>query len=86
MFSVPRGVFLIGFFNFLVSFSLAFLVAIKSRGVRLKDYPELFTLLSKFFFKYPKDFILPPKHAHKVDEVRMKLGGRRIRKRLTSNN
>jgi len=86
MLTVLGGVFLIGLFNFLVSFSLAFLVAIKSRGVRLKDYPELFTLLGKFFFKYPKDFILPPSHARSVDEVRMKLGGRKIRRRLISDN
>ncbi len=68
--TVPGGVFLIGFFNFLVSFSLAFLVAIKSRGVRLKDYPELFTLLGKFFFRYPGDFVVPPKHAREINEVR----------------
>lgn len=80
MLTVLCGVFLIGLFNFVVSFSLAFLVAIKSRGVRLKDYPGLFTLLGKFFFNYPKDFILPPKHARSVDEVRRKISGRRIRK------
>jgi site-specific recombinase len=73
MLTVLGGVFLIGLFNFLVSFSLAFLVAIKSRGVRLKDYPELFTLLGKFFFKYPLDFIFPPKEPRQVDEVRQRL-------------
>jgi site-specific recombinase len=73
--TVVGGVFLIGFFNFFVSFSLAFLVAIKSRGVKLRDYPELFTLLAKFFFNYPGDFIFPPKAPRNVDEVRLKLAG-----------
>jgi site-specific recombinase len=77
LFTVLAGVLLIGLFNFLVSFSLAFLVAIKSRRVRLKDYPELFTLLAKFFICYPKDFILPPKHPRQVEEVRLKLKGRK---------
>ncbi|MCW3106724.1 MAG: hypothetical protein JWQ09_1230, partial [Segetibacter sp.] len=51
--TVFGGVLLIGLFNFLVSFSLAFLVAIKSRGVRLKDYPEMLTIMGKFFIKFP---------------------------------
>jgi site-specific recombinase len=75
MLTVLGGVFLIGLFNFLVSFSLAFLVAIKSRKVRLRDYPELFTVLGKFFLKYPFDFIFPPKQSRQVEEVRKQLSG-----------
>ena len=54
------GVLMIGFLNFLVSFSLAFLVAVKSRGIRLKDYPEFIGILWKFIRRYPFDFFFPP--------------------------
>ena len=59
--TIVFGVLLIGLINFLVSFSLAFYVALKSRGIRLRNYPELLNLLGKYFIKYPKDFILPAK-------------------------
>jgi len=70
--AVLSGVLLIGLFNFLVSFGLAFFVAIKSRGIRLRDYPELVTIVGKFFIKYPLDFIFPPKYPREVDEVKRK--------------
>ena len=54
------GVLMIGFLNFLVSFSLAFLVAVRSRGIRLKDYPEFLGILWKFIRCYPFDFFFPP--------------------------
>jgi site-specific recombinase len=54
------GVGLIGFLNFLVSFILAFYVAIKSRGIRLKDYPEFLGIMWRYFKKYPGDFIKAP--------------------------
>ncbi len=56
------GVILIGFLNFLVSFALAFYVAVRSRGIQLRDYPELIGLVWRYFRKYPMDFILPPKN------------------------
>lgn len=68
--TVFGGVLLIGLLNFLVSFSLAFLVAIKSRGVRLRDYPEMLTVVGKFFIKFPTDFFFPPKYPREVDEVK----------------
>jgi site-specific recombinase len=70
--TVFGGVLLIGLLNFLVSFSLAFMVAIKSRGVRLKDYPEMLTVMGKFFIKFPTDFFFPPKYPREVDEVKRK--------------
>jgi site-specific recombinase len=53
------GVLAIGLINFLVSFSLAFLVAVKSRGVKLKDYPEFLGILGRYFIKKPLDFLRP---------------------------
>jgi site-specific recombinase len=59
--TVMGGVLGIGFFNFLVSFSLAFYVAVKSRGIRLKDYPEFLGILWRYFRHNPLDFIRPRK-------------------------
>jgi len=57
--TVLAGVLGIGFFNFLVSFSLAFLVAARSRGVRLREYPEFMGILWRYFRSNPLDFIRP---------------------------
>ena len=57
--TVIGGVLGIGFFNFLVSFSLAFTVAAKSRGVRLREYPEFLGILWRYFRSNPLDFIRP---------------------------
>lgn len=54
------GVFGIGFLNFAVSFGLAFYVAVKSRGIRLKDYPEFLGILWRYILRYPKDFFKAP--------------------------
>ncbi len=54
------GVFGIGFLNLAVSFSLAFIVAVKSRGIHLRDYPEFLGILWRYIKKYPRDFIKAP--------------------------
>jgi site-specific recombinase len=59
--NVVMGVLGIGFLNFLVSFSLAFFVAVRSRGIRLKDYPGFLRILWKYFRSNPLDFIRPRK-------------------------
>lgn len=59
--NVVVGVLGIGFLNFLVSFSLAFIVAVRSRGIRLKDYPGFLRILWKYFRSHPFDFIRPRK-------------------------
>ena len=67
--TVVSGVLLIGFLNFLVSFGMAFYVAVKSRGIRLKEYPEFLGILWRFMKKYPADFIRPPKHRRVPEEL-----------------
>ncbi|HVS95944.1 MAG TPA: hypothetical protein VHE54_05640, partial [Puia sp.] len=57
--TVVGGVLAIGFLNFLVSFSLAFFVAVRSRGIRLRDYPEFLGILGRYFLRRPLDFIRP---------------------------
>ena len=54
------GVMGIGFFNFAVSFGLAFIVAVKSRGIHLKEYPQFLGILWRYLRKYPHDFIKAP--------------------------
>ncbi|MES1159127.1 MAG: hypothetical protein ABUM51_00070 [Bacteroidota bacterium] len=56
---VLLGVLGIGLLNFLVSFSLAFFVAVRSRGIRLKDYPEFLGILWRYFRNSPLDFVRP---------------------------
>lgn len=63
------GVIGIGFFNFLISFSLAFYVAVRSRNVPLTRLPYVGTLIWKYFSRYPQDFLYPPKHDRKESEV-----------------
>ncbi len=78
--TVFAGVLLIGLFNFLVSFALAFFVAVKSRGVRLRDYPELATVVTKFFIKFPLDFFFPPKYPREIDEVKRRFGFKKLKR------
>ncbi len=75
---VSAGVFLytifgilgIGFLNFAVSFGLAFYVAVKSRGIRLREYPEFLGILWRYFRQYPKDFIKAPEER-RPEQLRM---------------
>jgi site-specific recombinase len=59
--AVFGGVLGIGFVNFLVSFSLAFLMAVKSRGIHLSQYPRLLRTMGNYLVKHPREFILPPR-------------------------
>ncbi|MDR3715320.1 MAG: hypothetical protein P4L51_21140 [Puia sp.] len=65
--TVLAGVLGIGFLNFAVSFFLAFLVAVKSRGIRLKEYPEFLGILWRYFRKNPLDFIRPRRRPSESD-------------------
>jgi site-specific recombinase len=77
--TVFAGVLLIGLFNFLVSFALAFFVAVKSRGVRLRDYPELATVVTKYFIKFPLDFFFPPGQPREIADVKRKFRFRKLK-------
>jgi site-specific recombinase len=57
--TVIAGVLGIGLFNFLSSFALAFVVAVRSRGIRLREYPEFIGILWRYFKSAPLDFIRP---------------------------
>jgi site-specific recombinase len=64
---VVIGVMGIGFLNFLVSFSLAFAVAVRSRGVHLRDYPEFLGILGRYFISHPLDFIRPRRRQADIE-------------------
>lgn len=55
------GVLAIGTVNLWVSFSLALIVALRSRQVRFRQGTQLLKLLIVRFFKHPLDFIIAPK-------------------------
>jgi site-specific recombinase len=54
------GVAGIGFLNFAVSFGLAFIVAVKSRGIHLREYSAFAGILWRYIKKYPRDFVKAP--------------------------
>lgn len=63
------GVIGVGFFNFLISFSMAFYVAVRSRSLSLKIVPQAAKAVWKYFKKFPLDFIYPPAIPRKKAEV-----------------
>jgi len=63
------GVIGIGFFNFLISFSLAFYVAVRSRNVPLSRLPYVGRLILIYFRKFPADFLYPPEKERKESDV-----------------
>ncbi len=54
------GIGSIGFLNFAVSFGLAFIVAVKSRGIHLRNYPEFAGILWRYIKRFPRDFVKAP--------------------------
>jgi len=63
MLAVIFGVLGIGFLNFLVSFALAFTVAVKSRGIHLSQYPRLLHTIGRHLLHHPRSFFLPERRA-----------------------
>jgi site-specific recombinase len=63
------GVFGIGFLNFAVSFGLAFYLALKSRGIRLRNYPEMLGILYRYLRRFPSDFIRPHTSLRRPEEL-----------------
>jgi site-specific recombinase len=62
------GVIGVGFINFLVSFSLALYVALRSRKVSVDDYGKLISVLIGYVKNYPFDFIFPPKNDRTIND------------------
>ncbi|PUB32827.1 site-specific recombinase [Elizabethkingia sp. YR214] len=60
-------IWLIGFFNFAVSFALSMLLAFRSRKLKLGEVRQIIVEIFRYFFKNPLRFFLP---------IRSKLDGR----------
>lgn len=52
-------VFIIGFFNFLVSFSLSMFLAFRSRKMNFGEVREIYRAIFKYFLRNPLKFFLP---------------------------
>ncbi len=52
-------VFIIGFFNFLVSFGLSMLLAFRSRKLNIGEVSEIYREIFRYFFKNPLKFFIP---------------------------
>lgn len=63
------GVLLIGMVNLLVSFSLALMVALRSKEVRFFEWKRLNGLVFDHFLTRPLDFILPRKESVKYAKI-----------------
>ncbi|MCQ4141668.1 MULTISPECIES: site-specific recombinase [Chryseobacterium] len=64
-------VFLIGFFNFLVSFSLSMFLAFRSRKLNFGQVGELYKGIFRYFLKHPLKFFFPIRSGldKKADEL-----------------
>ena len=63
------GVLGIGFFNFLISFSLALTIAIRSRRIDMSKYFSLRKVIWSYFRKHPVSFFWPPKEKKEQTEI-----------------
>ncbi|UKB82284.1 site-specific recombinase [Chryseobacterium sp. MEBOG06] len=52
-------VFLIGFFNFLISFSLSMFLAFRSRKMNFGQVSEIYKEIFRYFIKHPLKFFIP---------------------------
>lgn len=57
------GIIIIGFFNFIVSFSLSLFLAMRSRNIPVKEFRLVHHAIIERFKKYPLTFFFPPKNA-----------------------
>ena len=63
------GVVLIGITNLLVSFSLAMIVALRSKGVKVVEWKTLSKLMYTHLFTQPRDFFLPRPEPMKYAKI-----------------
>ncbi len=63
------GIAGIGFFNFMVSFNLAFYVALKARGIEVRDTFKILRITFGYLISHPGAFFFPPKSGVKVTPV-----------------
>lgn len=57
------GAILIGFINFIVSFSITLYLALKSRGANFRLMPKLLTSIAKDFLRHPLHYFIKIEHG-----------------------
>jgi site-specific recombinase len=64
-------VFIIGFFNFLVSFGLSMLLAFRSRKLNIGEVSEIYREIFRYFLKNPLKFFIPLRSSfdHKTSRI-----------------
>jgi site-specific recombinase len=53
------GIGIIGFTNFIVSFTLSLMLALRSRGIPFSALTSILNAVFKYFFKHPASFFFP---------------------------
>ena len=66
---VLTGVLGVGFVNFIVSFSLAFFVALRARNIKINDYKDLLSSIYNYLKTNPLNFIVPAKNTSSEKEI-----------------
>ena len=67
--AILLGIFIIGFFNFAVSFFLALQVAARSRGLKLSEYPHVAAAILIYFKNHPARFFYPEREKQSQPEL-----------------
>lgn len=64
-------VFLIGFFNFVVSFSLSMFLAFRSRKMDFGEVGDIYKEIFRYFLRYPLKFFIPlrSRYDHKITDM-----------------
>lgn len=62
------GIGIIGFMNFIVSFSLSLMLAMRSRGIPLNQLSRIYTAVQTRFFNSPWTFFFPPRSLPEEQE------------------
>lgn len=60
------GIAIIGFLNFLVSFSLAFYVALRARNIKASALPAVLREVLRYVRRRPQDFWFPPRDPYSI--------------------
>lgn len=60
------GIAIIGFLNFLVSFSLAFYVAMRARNIKASALPAVLREILRYGRRRPQDFWFPPRDPYSI--------------------
>jgi len=70
------GIGVIGFVNFIVSFSLSLILALRSRGIPIFEITKILISVKNIFFKYPFSFFFPPNTVKQtqIPEIKDKAG------------